>query len=61
PENQIRIVERARSAGASAKFAGSGGAILGAYPDDATFERLCANLETIGCRVIRPMIAAPAV
>lgn len=61
PKNQIRIVERARSAGASAKFAGSGGAILGAYPDDATFERLCANLETIGCRVIRPMIAAPAV
>ncbi len=61
PENQIRIVERARSAGASAKFAGSGGAILGAYPDDATFERLCAHLEAIGCRVIRPAIAAPAV
>ncbi len=61
PKNQIRIVERARSAGASAKFAGSGGAIIGTYPDDATFERLCANLEAIGCRVIRPMIAAPAV
>ena len=30
PKNQIRIVERARSAGASAKFAGSGGAIIGA-------------------------------
>ncbi len=61
PKNQIRIVERARSAGASAKFAGSGGAIIGTYPDDATFERLCAHLEAIGCRVIRPMIAAPAV
>lgn len=61
PKNQIRIVERARSAGASAKFAGSGGAIIGTYPDDATFERLCAHLEAIGCRVIRPAIAAPAV
>jgi glucuronokinase len=53
PERQIDIVERARSAGASAKFAGSGGAIIGTYPDKPTFDRIVANLAPIGCKVIR--------
>jgi len=48
------MVERARRAGASAKFAGSGGAIIGICPDQATFERLEAELEPIHCEVIRP-------
>ncbi len=56
PAGQIEMVQCARSAGATAKFAGSGGAIVGTYPDDATFRRLEADLDAIGCRVMRPVI-----
>jgi glucuronokinase len=56
PAGQVEMVERARAAGATAKFAGSGGAIIGTYPDDATFQRLEAELLAIGCRVIRPVV-----
>ncbi len=56
PEVHEQMVERARRAGAPAKFAGSGGAIIGICPDDRTFERLQAELEPIQCKVIRPVI-----
>jgi glucuronokinase len=51
-DDYLRAVETARAAGASAKFAGSGGAILGTYPDEATFRRLEESLGAIGCRVL---------
>jgi glucuronokinase len=50
----LRMVETARRAGATAKFAGSGGAIVGSYPDEATYARLERELRAIGCTVIRP-------
>jgi glucuronokinase len=50
------MVEAARRAGVSAKFAGSGGAIVGICDDDATFDRLTQALEPMGIRVIRPRI-----
>ncbi|MBN1911365.1 MAG: hypothetical protein JW818_16600 [Pirellulales bacterium] len=56
PTAQVEMVDRARRAGATAKFSGSGGAILGTCPDEATFERLRAELEPINCRVLRPQI-----
>jgi len=49
----LRMIERARAAGASAKFAGSGGAIIGTYPDDESLVRLRKQLTDIGCEVIR--------
>jgi glucuronokinase len=58
PPAQVEMVTTARGCGASAKFAGSGGAIVGTYRDDATFERLRDELGRIGCRVIQPQIAA---
>jgi len=58
PAGQIEMVERARAAGASAKFAGSGGAIIGTCPDESTFERLKSELGAIHCQVIRPLISA---
>jgi glucuronokinase len=57
PDAHRAMIRAARSAGASAKFAGSGGAIIGTYSDDATYERLTAALESLHCRVIRPQIA----
>lgn len=51
-----RMVETARAAGACAKFAGSGGAIVGLYEDDDHFDRLRRSLEEIGCIVLQPVI-----
>ncbi len=56
----IRMVEAARSVGASAKFTGSGGAIVGTYEGDAMFLRLEEELARLGCRVIRPRYVQPS-
>lgn len=56
PANR-NMVLAARAAGASAKFAGSGGAIVGIYEDDAQYERLVQALGAIGCQTIRPTVA----
>jgi glucuronokinase len=53
---QIQMVEAARQCGASAKFAGSGGGVIGTYDDEAMYQELCATLTAIGSRVIRPQI-----
>jgi glucuronokinase len=56
PAGQVRMVEEARRVGASAKFAGSGGAIIGVYKDEAMFQELQAKLGAIGCRVLKPRV-----
>ncbi|MGE5608052.1 MAG: mevalonate kinase [Bacillota bacterium] len=58
PEN-LRMVEVARSTGASAKFAGSGGAILGLYKDGHHYQQLSDALAEIRCTVLRPLIFEP--
>ena len=50
------MVERARSAGASAKFAGSGGAIVGTYPDEATYQRVVDAFAGTDTEVFKPTI-----
>ena len=56
PKAQIEMVETARSVGASAKFAGSGGAIIGAYSSEASFADLQRVLGKIGCVVTKPVV-----
>lgn len=56
-EENARMVMEARKSGASAKFAGSGGTIVGTYDDERMYRRLVADLGEIGCSVIRPCIA----
>lgn len=58
PEGQVRMINLARECGASAKFAGSGGAIIGTYPNEASYARLKSALGGIGCRVLKPTISA---
>jgi glucuronokinase len=53
----VQMVYTARAAGCSAKFAGSGGAIVGTYPDDEAYDRLQRALQATGCRVFRPLVA----
>jgi glucuronokinase len=57
-EENRRMVMVARGSGASAKFAGSGGAIVGTYEDEAQFAALDAALAGIGCRTFKPKIAS---
>lgn len=54
--SNIQMVEAARSVGASAKFTGSGGAIVGTYTDEAMFKRLESTLTAIGIRVFKPKL-----
>jgi glucuronokinase len=56
PRWQVQMVETARACGASAKFAGSGGAIIGTYRDEAMFEEVRARMAEIGCRTIKPQV-----
>ena len=53
----VRMVELARAAGASANFAGSGGAIAGTLPDPQAFDALRAALRVEGCDAIQPTVA----
>jgi len=55
PDN-IQMVESARSVGASAKFTGSGGAIVGTYEDDGMFSKLEKALEPLSITVFKPNI-----
>ena len=57
PPWQLQMVETARACGAPAKFAGSGGAIVGIARDESLFETLRSRLAEIGSRTIRPRVA----
>ena len=56
PPWQVEMIDVARACGASANFAGSGGAIVGTYADEGTFAGLDPALEAIGCRLLKPQI-----
>jgi glucuronokinase len=56
-EGNRDMVMTARRIGASAKFAGSGGAIVGIFDDEAMFARLEEAFAPKGIRVIKPDLA----
>jgi glucuronokinase len=58
-KRNIDMVACARAQGATAKFTGSGGAIVGTYADAKTFARLKRALGKLGVTVIKPKIMAP--
>lgn len=51
-----RMVQAARACGASAKFTGSGGAIVGTYDGEEMFDSLVRKLKPLGLKVIKPVI-----
>ncbi len=55
-DSNMEMVKVARDCGASAKFSGSGGAIIGMYDDDEMLRKLIVNLKNINARVIKPYI-----
>ncbi len=56
-EENLQMVDTARSVGASAKFTGSGGAIVGTYEDEDMFKALKKELGRLKIKVIKPKIA----
>lgn len=54
--SNMELVNTARACGASAKFSGSGGAIIGMYENDEVLRKLIVNLKKINARVIKPFI-----
>jgi glucuronokinase len=52
----IEMVETARSIGASAKFTGSGGAIIGTYENETMFQLLSERLNSLNVEVIKPIV-----
>lgn len=55
--DNLRMVETARSTGASATFTGSGGAIVGTYEDERMFTELRKTLGKLNIMVVKPRIA----
>ena len=53
-----QMIETARSVGASAKFCGSGGAIVGMYRDASMFAELVDRLHAQRIQVLRPTVVA---
>ncbi len=56
PPAQVEMVAVARALGGTSHFAGSGGATIGTYRDEAMFAALQHALGAIGCVVIKPQI-----
>ncbi|MGC9341467.1 MAG: mevalonate kinase family protein [Bacteroidales bacterium] len=57
-ESNLQMIDTARKTGASAKFTGSGGAIIGTYPDASSLEELKVRLGEMGVDVIIPKIVS---
>lgn len=55
----LEMVEEARLTGASAKFTGSGGAIVGTYKDARMFKNLKSKLGKLKIKVVKPTLALP--
>ena len=56
-DSNMELVRTAWECGASAKFTGSGGAIIGMYSDEDALRKLIVNLKKINARVIKPYIS----
>lgn len=59
PRN-VEMVELARRVGVCAKYAGSGGAIVGICEEEDRFHQLQQEFHRLGCKVIRPTIKHPS-
>jgi glucuronokinase len=52
----LEMINAAREAGATSTFTGSGGAIVGTYKDDKTYDCLVRAMRSIDVAVIKPVI-----
>jgi glucuronokinase len=57
-EGNRQMVMTARSVGATSKFAGSGGAVIGTYADEEMYQKLRTALAAIDVAIIKPKVVA---
>ena len=50
------MIQTARQCGASSKFAGSGGSIIGMVKDEDMYSRLVFELDKLEAKVFKPII-----
>lgn len=55
-KDNMELISVARNCGASAKFTGSGGSIIGTYRNDDTLKKLVVEMKLINARVLKPYI-----
>ena len=55
-ERNLKMVDIARQHGAHAKFAGSGGAVIGVYTDEAQYKKLSETYRAEGYEIFKPEI-----
>jgi glucuronokinase len=55
-EGNLQMIRAARRVGASANFAGSGGAIIGTYQDEDMFQELVNSMQPLGVAVLKPKV-----
>jgi glucuronokinase len=55
-ENNMDMIRTARRCGASAKFAGSGGSIIGIYRGEEMYAHLASELGRLGATVLKPVV-----
>jgi glucuronokinase len=58
-EENLSLIRTARACGASAKFAGSGGSLIGMYEDERMYEDLARVLGEQKAVVIKPVVVQP--
>lgn len=55
-EGNLEMIQTARSVGASANFAGSGGAVVGTFKDEGMFRDLESEMKKLSIAVIKPTV-----
>jgi glucuronokinase len=55
-EGNLQMIHTARRVGASANFAGSGGAITGRYEDERIYTELVEAMKPLGVAVFKPVV-----
>ena len=57
-DGNLEMIHAARGAGATANFAGSGGAIAGSYKDEEMYQALAAAMRPLGVAVVKPVVVS---
>ena len=55
----LRLADTARAVGATSKFTGSGGAIVGTYDGEEMYRKLSEAMAGLRARVFKPVVALP--
>lgn len=59
-DGNLEMIRASRRLGATSNFAGSGGAVVGTYQDEETYQKLAAEFARIGVGIVKPIIVPPA-